>query len=87
MRPNRFPVPASPKDIHKLKQCVRELQAILVEASAILDDLVLNPATEIIRGLCSRFYVLQQYFALRYKEARAWATAALGHLEATISFP
>jgi hypothetical protein len=81
------PVSGSPKNLRVLKKCIRELQAILVEASTILDHLVLHPAAEIIRSLCARFCILQEYFAMRYQEARACAIAALGHVEAALSFP
>jgi hypothetical protein len=70
-----------------LRKCVRELQALAIEASTILDDLVLNPSAEIVRSLCARFYILQEYFAMRYQEARRCAIAALGHVQAALSFP
>jgi hypothetical protein len=70
-----------------LKKFVRELRAILVESGTILNDLALNPEAEIVRGLCSRYQVLQENFALRYQEARACAIAALGSVEATFFFP
>jgi hypothetical protein len=70
-----------------LKKCVRELQALYAEASEILADLLINPSAEIVRALCARFHVLQEYFALRYHEARAHAISALGLVEAALSFP
>jgi hypothetical protein len=86
MRPGSS-LSASPKKLRVLKKCIRELQALLIEAGVILNDLVLDPSAEIVRGLCTRFYVLQEYFVMRYHEARACAIAALGYVEATLSFP
>ena len=70
-----------------LKKCLHELQALYAEAISILNKLLIRPSTEIVRDLCARFYVLQEYFAMRYYEARAHAIAALGHVEAALSFP
>lgn len=81
------PLSASLHNIRRLKKCVRELRALLREASDIIRDLMLNPAAEIARGLCSRFHVLQEYFVLRYHEARTWAIAALGYGDAVLTFP
>lgn len=81
------PLSASPQDIRRLKKCVRELRALLREASDILRDLMLDPAAEIARGLCARFHILQEYFVLRYQEARARAIVALGYGNAVLSFP
>ena len=75
------------KSLRILRKYVRELKAILVEACKILNDLVLNPMAEIVRHLCSRFYILQEYFAMRYQEAQAYAIAALGRAEAILFFP
>ena len=80
-------VAGSRKDLRILKKCTRELQAALIEASAILDNLVLNPAAEISPSLCLRFCILQEYFAMKYQEARACAVAALGNVEASLAFP
>ena len=81
------PASISPKNLRVLKKYIRELQALLTEAGAILTNLVLNPAAEVIRGLCARFYILQEYFAMRYQEARTCAIAALGNVEAALFFP
>ena len=70
-----------------LKKCLRELQALYAEAINILNKLLIRPSTGIVRELWARFYVLQEYFAMRYHEARAHAIAALGHVEAALSFP
>jgi len=70
-----------------LKKYVRELRALLVEANTILNHLVLNPSAEMVRSLCSRFRILQEYFVLRYHEARTFAIAALGYVEAVLTFP
>lgn len=90
-RPSRgrlsSPVSDSPKNLRALKKYVRELQALLLEANAILDHLVLTSSAEIVRGLCSRFHILQEYFAMRYQQARTFAIAALGYVEAVSSFP
>jgi hypothetical protein len=66
---------------------VRELRALLIEAGTILDHLLMNPSAEIIRRLCSRYYDLQEYFVLRYAEARSCAVVALGTVQAALSFP
>ena len=81
------PASASPKQLHALRKCLSELQALYVEAMTILDALLLSPATEVIRGLCARFRILQEYFAMRYHEARALAISALGSVEGALSFP
>jgi len=73
--------------IRDLKRHVRELRALLIEATSILDRLLLNPSAEIIRWLCSRYYVLQESFVLQYAKARNCAIAALGAVEAAHSFP
>jgi len=70
-----------------LKRYRGELEALRNEADAILQHLVLHPTTEIARDLCSRFFILQEHFFLRYREARAWAIATLGYVEAMLSFP
>ncbi len=70
-----------------LKKCLSELQALYIEATAILHDLLISPSVEIVRGLCARFRILQEYFAMRYQEARALAISALGSVEAALSFP
>ena len=66
---------------------MRELRALLIEAGTILDHLLMNPSAEIIRRLCSRYYDLQEYFVLRYAEARSCAVVALGTVQAALSFP
>ena len=70
-----------------LKKCLHELQALYAEAISILNELLIRPSTEVVRDLCARFYVLQEYFVMRYHEARAYVIAALGHVEAALSLP
>ena len=70
-----------------LEKCLSELQALYIEATAILRDLLIIPSTEVIRSLCARFRILQEYFAMRYDEARALAISALGTVEAALYFP
>jgi hypothetical protein len=85
---NRKPLsPSTPeKKFRMLKRCLRELQALYAEAIHILDELLIGPPVEVVRSLCARFYILQEYFAMRYHEARTHAIAALGHVEAALSF-
>jgi hypothetical protein len=63
------------------------LQALYSEAINILNKLLVRPSTEIVCDLCARFFVLQEYFAMRYHEARDYAIAALGSVEAAIVLP
>jgi len=70
-----------------LKRCLSELQALYAEAIGILKDLLINPSADIVRGLCVRFQILQEYFAMRYREARGHAISALGDVEAALYFP
>ena len=70
-----------------LKKRLRELQELYLEAATILNDLLLSSSTDIARGLCERFHVLQEYFVMRYRQARALAIAALGQVEAALFFP
>ena len=77
---------APSKNLRILKKCLGELQALYLEAITILDDLLISPSAEIIRGLCARFRILQEYFVLRYQEARTRAIAALGSVEAAFFF-
>jgi len=84
---SRAPISAATDALRKLKKCVRELRALLIEAGTILDHLLMNPSAEIIRRLCSRYYDLQEYFVLRYAEARSCAVVALGTVQAALSFP
>jgi hypothetical protein len=69
-----------------LKKCLHELQALYAEAIDILNKLLVMPSEEIVRDLCARFHVIQEYFAMRYHEARGYAVAALGRVEAALSF-
>ena len=84
---SRTPVSAAGVALRTLKKYVRELRALLIEAGSILDHLLLNPSAEIIRRLCARYYDLQEHFVLRYTEARSCAVAALGTVQAALSFP
>jgi hypothetical protein len=70
-----------------LKRCLSELQELYAEAITILNELMISPSAGIVRRLCARFHVLQEYFAMRYHEARALAVSALGRVEAALSFP
>ena len=70
-----------------LQKCVRELRALYAEASGLLEALLLNPAAEILWDLCARFQIVQEYFAMRYRQARTHAVSALGHVEALRLFP
>lgn len=79
--------PSPEKKLRQLKKCVSELRALYAEAITILDDLLINPSIEAVRRLCMRFHVLQEYFALRYQEAKAFAISALGSVEANLRFP
>lgn len=83
----RAPASAATDALRRLKKCVRELRALLIEAGSILAHLLLNPSAEVIRRLCSRYYDLQEHFVLRYKEARNCAITALGTVQAALSFP
>ena len=76
-----------PESLRKLRKCLSELQALYAEAIDILNDLLIGPSADIVRGLCARFQILQDYFALRYREARAHAISALGDVEARFYFP
>lgn len=86
-RLTRPAVSTAPEALRKLRRCVRELRTLLIEAGSILDRLILTSSADIIRRLCSRFYVVQEYFVVIYSEARTCAVAALGHAKAALSFP
>lgn len=75
------------KNLRTLKKCLHELQALYTEAVNILNELLISPSAETIRRLCARFYIVQEYFAMRYKDARAHAIMALGRVDAALSFP
>lgn len=79
--------PEGASKLRAFKKCLRELRVLFAEAGAILDDLLRAQPPEIIRDLCARFWIIQEYFAMRYAEARANALAALGCVEAALSFP
>jgi hypothetical protein len=68
-----------------LRKCLAELRAIYAEAQAILKRLLVRPKAKVVRQLCLRFYILQEYFATRYLEARAHAIAAMGSVETAAS--
>lgn len=70
-----------------LKKCLHKLNALYAEATDILNTLLVGPSASVIRGLCARLHVLQELFAVRYSEARALAVAALGQVEASVTFP
>ena len=69
-----------------LKKCLRELRTLYLEATAILSELLVAPSAAGVRALCARFRILQEYFAMRYQEARAQAISALGSVKAAILF-
>ena len=75
------------RSLRVLRKCLSELQALYVEATTILRDLLVNPSAEITHGLCARFRVLQEYFALRYQETRRLAISVLGSVKASLLFP
>ena len=81
------PISSAAKKLRTLRKCLSELQALYAEAIDILNDLLIGPSADIVRGLCARFHVLQECFALRYREARAHAISALGDVEARFYFP
>jgi len=81
------PVPSPARKLRLLRKCLSELQALYAEAIEILNELLIGPSTDIVRGLCARFQVLQEYFAMRYREARAHAISALGDVKAAFYFP
>jgi hypothetical protein len=58
------------------------LRAIHCEAVKILNKLLAGPPAEIVRSLCKRFYILQEYFVMRYQDARAYAISLLGYVDA-----
>jgi hypothetical protein len=64
--------------------CIRELKVLYVEAASILTDLLISRSAAVARKLCSRFRILQAYFAIRYREAQELALAALGSLESRL---
>jgi hypothetical protein len=61
-----------------MKRYLRELQAIHREAVKVLNNLLIGHPSEIVRSLCKRYYILQEYFFMRYQEARAYAISVLG---------
>ena len=83
----RPPISSPANRLRVLKRCLGELQALYAEAIDILNDLLISPPAEIARGLCARFQILQEYFAMRYREAKSHAISALGDLEAAFYFP
>ena len=68
-----------------LRKCLGELKRLFSEANRILGELLIRPSADIIRGLCERFRILQEYFAMRYHEARKLAFSALGRIETDLS--
>jgi hypothetical protein len=83
----KSPEYAPVKKLRALKKCLAELHALYTEAAMILQDLLISPSIEIIRDLCARFLILQEYFAMRYHQARALAISTLGSAEAQLSCP
>jgi hypothetical protein len=61
-----------------LKACLGELLSLHDEAVAILRALSIDQPARIVRDLCSRFHVLQAYFAIRHQEARMLANSEFG---------
>ena len=68
-------------------EAARAICEALQARAQMLDHLLRDPSAEIIRRLCSRYYILQEYFVMRYTEARSCAVAALGTVQAALSFP
>jgi len=85
--PTDSPEPTPSDKLRVLRKCIRELQALYLEATTILHDLMLNCSAEVIRNLCARFHALQEYFVIRYYEARDHAMSALGSVESALFFP
>jgi hypothetical protein len=85
----QHPRAASPQErrFRALRKRLVELKELYAEANMILQELLIRTSAASIRGLCARFRILQDYFALRYQEARALAFAALGRIETVLSFP
>jgi hypothetical protein len=81
------PISSPAKKLRLLRKCLIELQALYAEAIDILNDLLIGPSADIVCGLCARFQILQEYFAMRYREARAHAISALGDVKAAFYFP
>ena len=88
-RPKRTRFPSSDlrqaTRLRLLRKCLAELKRLFSEANRILVELLISPSANIIRGLCERFRILQEYFAMRYHEARALAFTALGRIETDLS--
>lgn len=72
------------RGLQRLKRYLRELRAIHCEAIRVLDRIRIDAAVETVRGLCRRFYILQEYFVMRYHEAMAHAISVLGHAQAAL---
>jgi hypothetical protein len=82
-RSRSHPVKSIPtRRLQRLKKCLRELRTIHCEAVKILNKLLTGPPAEIVRSLCKCFYILQEYFVMRYQEARAYAISVLGYVDA-----
>jgi hypothetical protein len=75
------------KKLRVLRRCLSELQALYAESAEILARLLVSPSADIVRGLCARFQILQEYFVMRYREAKAHAISALGGVRAIYYFP
>ena len=86
MRTNS-PVISQAKKLRVLRRCLSELQALYAEAVEILANLLVSPSADIVRSLCARFQILQEYFVMRYREAKAHAISSLGGVKATYYFP
>jgi len=72
------------RSLQRLKKSLRELQAIHREAVKILNKLLTGPTAEVVHSLCKRFYILQEYFVMRYLEARECAISVLGRVKGAI---
>jgi hypothetical protein len=66
-----------------LKKCIAELKALQIKARSILTNLLTNPSAAIVRDLCTRFHILQAYFSICYREAKALALSVIGSLKAS----
>jgi hypothetical protein len=83
----RWPSSSANPTLRELRKRLGELQQLYAEVVDIFNDLSISPSPEIARGLCARFQVLQEYFVLRYQEARTHAIRALGDIRAALYFP
>ena len=63
-----------------LRRYIGELKVLYTEAASILTNLLISHSAAVVRKLCTRFHILQEYFSVRYREAQALALDVLGSL-------